>query len=150
MMEIQVFKIRLQSEYLQNDQSKINEFVSQHKIIKYESGLITDRQPYWSVLFYYERTSPKAKSKSSLKFEYSDEEILNTDELKILDALKYWRTEKAKEDKLPAYFIASNKELVSVAKYRPSKVEELKDIKGFGKHKIENYGSQIIEIIDSV
>jgi ribonuclease D len=35
--------------------------------------------------------------------------------------LKYWRSEKAKEQNLPSYFIASNKELMSVAKYKPAK-----------------------------
>ncbi len=29
---------------------------------------------------------------------------------------------------------------MSVAKYKPAKKEELLEIKGFGKHKIENYG----------
>ena len=35
-------------------------------------------------------------------------------------------------------------------KYSAEKKEELRDIKGFGKHKIENYGEEIIEILESV
>jgi ribonuclease D len=80
----------------------------------------------------------------------AEEETLSLDEAKILDALKLWRSEKAKEQNLPTYFIASNKELLSVAKYKPAKKEELLEIKGFGKHKIENYGEEIIEILESV
>jgi ribonuclease D len=80
----------------------------------------------------------------------ADNDVLNSDEEKILDALKYWRSEKAKEQNLPTYFIASNKELMSVAKYKPVKKEELLEIKGFGKHKIENYGEEILEILESV
>jgi ribonuclease D len=63
--------------------------------------------------------------------------------------LKYWRSEKAKEQNLPSYFIASNKELMSVAKYKPAKKKNC-DIKGFGKHKIENYGEEILEILESI
>ena len=37
-----------------------------------------------------------------------------------------------------------------MAKYKPAKIEELLDIKGFGKHKIENYGEEILEILDNV
>ena len=36
------------------------------------------------------------------------------------------------------------------AKYKPIKKEELVDIKGFGKYKIENYGEEIIEILEMV
>nr|WP_262498045.1 HRDC domain-containing protein [Chryseobacterium sp. MYb7] len=36
--------------------------------------------------------------------------------------------------------------MISVAKYKPAKKEELLEIKGFGKHKIENYGEEILEI----
>ena len=48
------------------------------------------------------------------------------------------------------YFIATNQELRSIAKYKPGKKEQLREIKGFGKHKIENYGEEIIEILESV
>lgn len=61
--------------------------------------------------------------------------------------MKLWRSEKAREHNLLSYFIASNKELISVAKYKPAKKEELLEIKGFGKHKIENYGEEILESI---
>ena len=80
----------------------------------------------------------------------ADNEVLSSDEEQILNALKLWRSEKAREQNLPTYFIASNKELMSVAKYKPAKKEELLDIKGFGKHKIENYGEEILEILESV
>jgi len=80
----------------------------------------------------------------------AESEELNSDEEKILYALKEWRSDKAKEQNLPTYFIATNKELASVAKYKPAKKEELLDIKGFGKHKIENYGEEILEILDSI
>ena len=39
---------------------------------------------------------------------------------------------------------------MSVAKYKPAKKEELLEIKGFGKHKIENYGEEILEILESI
>ena len=39
---------------------------------------------------------------------------------------------------------------MSVAKYKPVKKEELRDIKGFGKHKIENYAEEILEILESI
>lgn len=89
--------------------------------------------------------------KDSKAGKYSaDDETLTNDEIEILEALKLWRSEKAKEQNLPYYFIATNKELISVAKFKPAKKQELLEIKGFGKHKIENYGEEILEILENV
>ena len=51
---------------------------------------------------------------------------------------------------LDVYKRQTNNELLSIAKYKPIKKEELLDIKGFGRHKLENYGEEIIEILERV
>lgn len=151
MMKVKVFKIRLPEEYLYSDQQTLDDFLSNHEIIKSETAFVHDEN-YWSVVLYFEELKAvlsSVKEPKAVKYTAEDE-VLNTDEEKILDALKLWRSEKAREQNLPVYFIASNKELVSVAKYKPAKKAELLDIKGFGKHKIENYGEEILEILESI
>ncbi|KMQ64922.1 aldolase [Chryseobacterium angstadtii] len=150
-MKVKVFKIRLPKEFLYQDQKMLDDFLEVNEIIKVETAFVND-ECYWSVILYFEELkTAKNIVKESKAVKYSaDNDILNSDEEKILDALKYWRSEKAKEQDLPTYFIASNKELMSVAKYKPAKKEELLEIKGFGKHKIENYGEEILEILESV
>ncbi len=105
---------------------------------------------YWSVILYYEELKTLVKESKPEKFSAENETELSSDEVKILDSLKLWRSEKAREQSLPVYFIATNKELFSIAKYKPANKEELLDIKGFGKHKIENYGEEIIGILESI
>lgn len=151
MMKVKVFKIRLPEEYLYADQQRLDDFLGNHEIIKSETVFVQDEN-YWSVVLYFEELKAvltNVKEPKAVKYTAEDE-VLNTDEEKILDALKLWRSEKAREQNLPVYFIASNKELVSVAKYKPAKKAELLDIKGFGKHKIENYGEEILEILESI
>lgn len=151
MMKVKVFKIRLPEEFLYKDQKMLDDFLEVNEIIKVETAFVNDER-YWSVILYFEELKAlKNTVKEPKAIKYSaDNDTLNSDEEKILNALKYWRSEKAKEQNLPTYFIASNKELMSVAKYKPVKKEELLDIKGFGKHKIENYGEEILEILESV
>lgn len=153
MMNIKVLKVRIADEFLLQDQKMIDDFLNNHEIIKVETAFVHD-ESFWSVVLYfneYKTTVNKNVVKDSKTAKYSaEDEMLNPDELVILDALKIWRSEKAKEQNLPSYFIATNKELISVAKYKPAKIEELLDIKGFGKHKIENYGEEILEILESV
>ncbi|WP_312090711.1 HRDC domain-containing protein [Chryseobacterium sp.] len=151
-MKIKVLKIRIDDEHLLEDQKIVDSFLKSHEIIKAETAFVQNEE-FWSVLIYFNNledvTKTTIKEPKSLKYSAENED-LNNDEIEILEALKLWRSEKAKEQNLPTYFIATNKELISVAKYKPAKKEELLDIKGFGKHKIENYGEEILEILDSV
>lgn len=149
-MRTKIFKIRLSEDFLYNDQRTLDQFLENHQIITVETAFVNNEN-YWTVILYFEDLKPVTGVKEPKAVKYSAEhEILNSDEEKILRALKLWRSEKAKEQNLPMYFIASNKELMSVAKYKPAKKEELLDIKGFGKHKIENYGEEILEILENV
>ncbi|BFO68274.1 HRDC domain-containing protein [Chryseobacterium sp. S0630] len=151
MMRVKIFKIRLPEEFLYKDQKMLDDFLEGNEIMKVETAFVSEEK-YWSVILYFEDlklTKNTVKEPKAIKYS-AENDLLNTDEEKILDALKLWRSEKAREQNLPTYFIASNKELISVAKYRPARKEELLEIKGFGKHKIENYGEEILEILESV
>ncbi|WP_255815582.1 HRDC domain-containing protein [Chryseobacterium sp. MA9] len=151
MMKVKVFKIRLPEEFLYKDQKMLDDFLEANEITKVETAFVSEER-YWSVILYFESlklTKNTVKEPKAVKYS-AENDFLNMDEEKILDALKFWRSEKAREQNLPTYFIASNKELISVAKYKPARKEELLEIKGFGKHKIENYGEEILEILESV
>ncbi|WP_419870663.1 HRDC domain-containing protein [Chryseobacterium sp. CT-SW4] len=149
-MKVKIFKVRLNKEFLNKDQRTLDKFLETHTILQTKTAFVNDEN-YWSVVLYFEDLKPaisEVKETQSIKYSIEDH-VLNPDELKILDALKYWRSEKAKDQNLPTYFIATNKELMSVAKYKPARKEELLDIKGFGKHKIENYGEEILDILEN-
>ncbi|MBV2165172.1 MAG: HRDC domain-containing protein [Kaistella sp.] len=149
-MKVKVLKVRLSDEFIHQDQSVLDCFLRENNVLKFESAFVKDDEGYWSVILYYEELKMTVNDSKTPKYSAENDAELNADEIKILDSLKLWRTEKAKNQNLPVYFIATNKELLSIAKYKPVKKEELLDIKGFGKHKIENYGEEIIEILERV
>ena len=148
-MKTKIFKIRLSEEFIYDDQKRLDRFLQENNILKYETAFVKEEENYWSVILYYEELKVQFNEPKNEKYR-AEQEQLNSDEIKILDSLKLWRSEKAKEKSLPVYFIATNKELLSIAKYKPIKKEELLDIKGFGKFKIENYGGEIIQILETV
>ncbi|SIT02072.1 HRDC domain-containing protein [Kaistella chaponensis] len=148
-MKTKIFKIRLSEEFIYDDQKRLDHFLQENNILKYETAFVKEEENYWSVILYYEELKVQFNEPKNEKYR-AEQEQLNSDEIKILDSLKLWRSEKAKEKSLPVYFIATNKELLSIAKYKPIKKEELLDIKGFGKFKIENYGGEIIQILETV
>ena len=148
-MKTKIFKIRLSEEFIYDDQKRLDRFLQENNILKYETAFVKEEENYWSVILYYEELKVQFNEPKNEKYS-AEQEQLNSDEIKILDSLKLWRSEKAKEKSLPVYFIATNKELLSIAKYKPIKKEELLDIKGFGKFKIEKYGGEIIQILETV
>lgn len=149
-MKTKIFKIRLSSLFIEKDQKILDGFLRENNILKFETAFINDEESYWSVILYYDDVKPEHVNESKPEKYSAAQEELTQNEIKILESLKTWRTEKAREKSLPVYFIATNKELFSIAKYKPIKKEELLDIKGFGKYKIENYGEEIIEILEMV
>ena len=148
-MKVKIFKIRLSDEFIYADQKILDRFLQENNILKYETAFVKEEDSYWSVVLYFEEMKVQFNEAEPEKYSAATEEM-NPDELKIIESLKLWRIEKAREKSLPVYLIATNKELQSIAKYKPGKKEELLDIKGFGKYKIENYGEEIIDILETV
>ena len=46
--------------------------------------------------------------------------------------------------------ICHNSELIDLAMYKPSNLDELQQIKGFGKQKLERFGEDILAILNAV
>ena len=143
-MKVKVFKIRITDEFLTADQALINDFLAQHEIVHTNSKLIEDEINYCSVL-----TSYKKGKEISGKAVPITEEELSQEEIIIYNKLKDWRSEKARESQLPSYIIFHNAHLMSIAKYKPNNLDDLEQINGLGKSKVEKYGIEIIEVLQN-
>ncbi len=67
----------------------------------------------------------------------------------LLNRLKEWRNNKAKETALPHYMILHQKTMVTLANFMPQSLQALKQVKGMGTKKSEKYGKDILDIIIS-
>lgn len=65
-------------------------------------------------------------------------------------ALREWRTARSKADGVPAYVVLNDKYLDGIAEAMPSNAVELRQCDGIGPAKLETYGDEILEILDSV
>jgi superfamily II DNA helicase RecQ len=66
----------------------------------------------------------------------------------VYQALKAWRLEQAKADKVPAYVIFKDQTLDELSRLRPRTAAELLGISGIGPAKIDRYGDQILAVIE--
>ncbi len=62
----------------------------------------------------------------------------------VFEALREWRANEARVQKLPPYVIFHDTVLREIAAVRPRDLDELGQIKGVGSSKLERYGAQIL------
>lgn len=148
-----LFKIRIASEHLQQDQAQLNEFLAKVEVLKTSTHFVAGLTDYWSVIIFYNELihKPEDDKPKEKKFSISpsSNEVLTEDEAIRLNALKKWRAEKAQALKMPQYLICHNSELISIARMRPTQIEDLTKIKGFGDLKQLKYGDEILRLLSA-
>jgi DNA helicase-2/ATP-dependent DNA helicase PcrA len=65
-------------------------------------------------------------------------------------ALRAWRLERARADKVAPFIIASNALVRAIAERRPTTAKELFTIHGMGPTKLDLYGDEILAVLDSI
>ena len=65
----------------------------------------------------------------------------------LLAALRTWRTGRARADAVPAFVVAHDSTLASIAEAHPETLAALRRVKGMGPAKLEKYGPEILTVI---
>jgi ATP-dependent DNA helicase RecQ len=82
------------------------------------------------------------------KKEWSRDDLeLEPGEQRLFDALRARRSEIAREEKLPAYIVFSDRTLAELAKRRPRSLAAFSDVRGVGDAKLERYGEKFLAVI---
>ncbi len=118
----------------------VNRFLLGRKLIGMKREFfVLDGKPYWSVFLEYQEILPSSPLPTQQR--------MNEWQRMLLQRLKEWRKRTAEEKGIPVYIIASNSELAGVVMSAPETLEMLNNVRGFGKHKVEKYGQDIIALI---
>lgn len=64
----------------------------------------------------------------------------------LMNELTAWRTEKMRQEGLPAYCILSQKALAGVSNLLPTEMADLLQIPGIGKAKADKYGTELLSL----
>jgi superfamily II DNA helicase RecQ len=145
-MQVRVFSIRLDNAFLEYDQQQLNTFLSSVTFKKSSTQFVESEEAHWSVIVYYESEEQEKPERLERK-SYED---LNPKDRQMYNYLRQWRIEKAEQLKIKNFMICHNSELIDLAMYKPSNLDELQQIKGFGKQKSERFGEDILAILNAV
>jgi superfamily II DNA helicase RecQ len=145
-MQVKVFSIRIDSVYLEQDQQMLNEFLATVTFKKSSSQFVETDEPHWSVLLHYE----VLETENLMQIAQNSYEDLTSKDKQVYGYLNQWRTDKSEELKFKKFIICHNSHLIDLALYKPSNLDELQQIKGFGKQRAEKYGEDILAILNAV
>jgi DNA helicase-2/ATP-dependent DNA helicase PcrA len=65
----------------------------------------------------------------------------------LLDALRAWRSEKARAAGMPAYVICNDRTLVEIATSRPATPDQLLAVHGLGEVKVGRFGDELLALV---
>lgn len=98
----------------------------------------TNGRAYWTVFVDYEAVLPGERQ--------ADPGLDESGQL-LLQRLKEWRGDRARQEGVPVYIVATNRQLEEVVVRAPASLEALRQISGFGKKKLERHGKDIVNIV---
>jgi ATP-dependent DNA helicase UvrD/PcrA len=68
-------------------------------------------------------------------------------DIELLDRLRVWRADEAKEQQVPAYVIFTDATLTAIAEQRPADNASLVRIPGIGARKLDRYGEAVLGLV---
>jgi superfamily II DNA helicase RecQ len=118
---------------------ELSRFCINKKIINKEIEFFQDEKNlYWTVFIEYE---------TILEHTVNEPKGLTQAGKLCYERLREWRKQTAEKQGIPPFVIAKNSHLVEIINKEIKTMEGLKQIKGFGKKKVEKYGKDIIDLV---
>ena len=94
---------------------------------------------------------PEPQAPANVEVDASTEvEVSSDQKTHLLKALQAWRTEEARRQGVPPFFVFSNKVLETVVAQTPHNLAELGKIPGIGPVKLEKYGEAVIALVREI
>lgn len=72
---------------------------------------------------------------------------LNDTDESLFQALRKWRAEEARKQGMPPYIVASDRVLLAVVAKKPTTLDALREVPGFGPAKTEKYGPALVDVV---
>ena len=151
MLQMKIFTLRFSDRLNAFNDEPVQEFVRDKEVVEVRDYFFErDGAPHLALLVIYrsraqpESAQPAGKASRKGKEDWRKE--LSDEDWPLFNALREWRSERAKADGVPPYVIATNRQFVAIVKKRPDSLSHLSSVDGFGQAKLKRYGADIIRI----
>jgi ATP-dependent DNA helicase RecQ len=76
--------------------------------------------------------------------------VASPEDARVLERLRTLRTSIARDEKVPAYVVFSDRTLLEIAVRRPKSVFALGEVRGVGPAKIDKYGQRFLDLLSEI
>jgi ATP-dependent DNA helicase RecQ len=148
-LKLKIFTFRFSESIDGFNDKPLQEFIADKEVIEFsEHFFIHENAPYLTVMISYRLLAAEEKRKLYRRQDPRSE--LDDKEKEAYDALRAWRSVRARQDGIPAYMIATNKQFAQMIKLRATDRTALSRVPGVGEAKIANYGEEILKVIAGI
>ena len=142
---VKVFSLPFDSQRGEFDDSELQAFCAEVEVVAVSDHLLSSGDKHYLVVSLIYIGEPEVT-----KNNYSNGDPafdLDQMERNAYEALRQWRLATSRHQGVPPYHIAHNKHLVQLIKMRVETKEDMKQIKHFSKENINQYGDEILHIL---
>ncbi|MDN3514069.1 MAG: HRDC domain-containing protein [Candidatus Brocadia sp.] len=137
-MELRIITLPFDDNLEGFDDEVVAKFCINKKVHNIHAEFFTNNnKKYWSVAIQYETVLNDSERLTEF----------NESQKAFYQKLREWRRKSAEKEGFPVYLICRNVHLEEIVRNKPKSLEELKQIKGFGKSKLQKFGKDIIHLV---
>lgn len=145
-MKLKVFTLRFSDGLEGFDDAPFQEFAADKEVVDYvEHFFFHEKKPYLTIILSYREIAPEERRR--IQRESNPRNELDETEKIVFDALREWRAARAKQEGIPPYLIANNRQLAKMIKMKAASKADLTNVGGIGEAKVESYGEEMLKVI---
>ena len=151
-MKIRVFTLQYSTTLGGFDDTEVCDFIRDKRVESVtDHAFVQGGVPHLCLVVLYHLTDSGSivpTGKVRAKTDETWRKMLTPETTPLFDSLREWRSERAKEEGVPSYFLFTNKQLVDIVLKRPDSLNQLGQIEGVGKAKLERHGKVLLALLD--
>jgi len=145
---VKVFTLRFDPRSEAFDDAGLRQFLSDKEVLEVRDQFFTkDGAPYWGVLVTYNLPMADGEpgARADLRPARTDyRSLLRPEDWPLFNALRDWRSGRAKEEGVPPYVVVANEPLARAARERPGSLAALGRIRGVGEATLRKHGKGLL------
>jgi len=148
-MRLKTFNIRFSAHGGGFNDADMQEFLAEKEVVGFtDHFFVHEGEPWLCVIVSYREVSPDERGSSRTRPQRKDpRRELDEYEQVAYDALRTWRSARAKQDGVPVYLIANNRQIARMVKLRAASKASLLKVEGFGEEKSRHYGDELLAVL---
>ncbi|MCP4118425.1 MAG: hypothetical protein GY737_24120 [Desulfobacteraceae bacterium] len=145
-MKLKVFTFQFSEKVAGFNDKSLQEFISDKEVIEFtEHFFVHEKTPYLTILISY-RDAAMGEGKP-VREKTDPRKELDEREKTVYEALRAWRAAVARQEGIPPYMVANNRQIAKMVRIKARTRTMLAGIQGFGETKVNKYGNDILRII---